>query len=384
MTIRNKNALLLAKIESTSGVDASPVAATDALLVLNPSPPKFSVNNVQTNELSGSLDGLGPLVGGKKAEITFEVYLKGSGTAGTPPEYADLLKACGMAETILGTALPVSAEACAAGGSTTSAILGVSASTTAQAYRGMPINLTGVAAGNSFISDYTSGKAATLTDTMGAAIVATTSYQIPANVVYGPASNNIPSLTMYYYIDGIRYRLVGCRGQMNIKLDTNGVAVLQFTFMGMFLDKADASMPASPVFDATRPPIFLNGKCLINRLPAATRAIQLSDGMQLVFPDDPNAVEGINTPEHTSRRWTGSMDPLETLVATRDLLADMTAGTSRIMHARFGQVAGNRVGITIPQARFTQVNPGDRDGMATNDVQIECVGRESGIFICLY
>ena len=243
MALRTRNAVLLAEIEATEGQDASPSASTDAILVEN-SQPNFNPNLIETDEVTSSLDGAGPIVGGMSAEFSFDVLLKGSGTAGAVPEFGDLIKACGWAETITASAIPASPEACGADGTDTTAVLGTSASSTDKVYRGMPINLSGTPAESSFISDYAgSTKTATLTDKLSAATTAlSTSYQIPANVLYAPASVSIPSVTIYLYLDGVLTKLVGCRGSFNLSLTSGGIGRMSFTFQGMFLSKEDAAV----------------------------------------------------------------------------------------------------------------------------------------------
>lgn len=383
IVLRPRNTVFLAKVEATSGVDAVPTASADAVLINGEPRISFNVNMIQTEEVTGSLDGAGSIQAGMNCEISFDVYVKGSGAAGTVPEWGKLLRACGYAETILAAPVPASAEACAAGGSTTLANLGTSAAAVLQQYRGMPVQFTGTVAGLSFVADYTAAKAATLTDTMSGSIAATTSYQVLANVLYAPASNSIPSLTFYVYSDGILYKFFGCRGDVKNSTQTNNLGVFSFTFKGVFGGKVDAAVP-TPTYDATRPPAFLNAKMTMNRLAAAVSQFSLENGAELAFPDDPNEVEGVSPPVHTSRRMTGSLNPLETLVATRDLMGDFRAGTKRIIHLRYGTVAGNRVAITIPQALYTNQTPSDRNRMMQVDVPFECIGKDSGAFICLY
>ena len=52
--MRNKNTALLAKIETTEGTDAVPVAGSDAVLVENPTV-KYETTSEQTNENTGTL-----------------------------------------------------------------------------------------------------------------------------------------------------------------------------------------------------------------------------------------------------------------------------------------------------------------------------------------
>lgn len=382
MALRSKNSVVLFKIETTAGVENAP-AVTDAVRIEGRPQINLNPNVIQTDESGGSLDGAGPIVGGMKPTFSITVNVKGSGAAGTAPEFGDMLRCSGYSETLTGTAIPAAPEACAAGGTTTLANLGVSAAATANLYRGMPLLLTGTVAGQTFISDYTAGKAATLTDTMSGAIAATTNYQIPANALYSPASSNIPTGTCYIYMDGLLYKFVGCRGNMQLSMTSGGIAQMTFNFYGMFISRTDAAVPAG-TFDATRPVPFIGGKMLYNRLPVKTTQFSIDMNNGVVFPDDANQTYGVSEPDITERRITGTINPLAVTVATRDILTDVLAGTRRIVHARMGNTAGNRFGITIPNAQPTNETPDDRNGLMAQQVPFEATGQDAGAFLCFY
>lgn len=380
--LRSRKAVLLAKIEEAEGVMESLSASSDAILVENLKL-NINANIISTNEVSNSLDGFGDIIGGIKMDVSFDVLLKGSGVAGTPPESGKLLKACGWAEVITATAIPAAAEACAAGGSTVTAVLGASASGTAQTYRGMPVNLSSGVSAHAFISDYTSGKVATVSDTLGGSPDAGTNYQIPVNVLYKPASETIPSLSFEVYMDGQLYKLAGARGTMKFALTSGGIGKMSFDFKGMFISKTDAALP-TPTYDSSRPPLYKVSTVLMNRLVAAINSFNFDMGNTLTQPDNPNAQEGYDPTEITARKMTGSMDPKETLVATRNIMADFRAGTKRILHSRYGTSTGNKIAITIPQALYKGQSPGEREGMMTVDVPFEATGVDAGAFICFY
>lgn len=93
--------VILAKIEGTHGTDSVPVAATNAILCETVA---WSTNSQKMNKrpaVRASLGQLQQIFGGTMAKITLAVELKGSGTAGTAPELGVLLRACGLAETIV-------------------------------------------------------------------------------------------------------------------------------------------------------------------------------------------------------------------------------------------------------------------------------------------
>lgn len=93
---------ILAKVEATYGTDSVPTGAANAMLVSNASF-NLAYNNVERNFIRPFFGGSGQLAGTRFVEINFEIELANSGTAGTAPAWAPVLRACGMAESVLST-----------------------------------------------------------------------------------------------------------------------------------------------------------------------------------------------------------------------------------------------------------------------------------------
>jgi hypothetical protein len=378
-----RNSALTAKIEVTEGVDVSPAPATDAIRIEKPQL-KPVVKTQTTEESSGSLDTAAPIVGGAYMEFTCTVYGKGSGTPATAPEWATLLKICGYAETIVAAAIPAAPEACAAGGSTTTAVLGATAAGTLQLYRGAPVVFTGTVALTTAITDYTAAKTATLGSTATAAIVATTNYQIPVHVRYTPTSAAAPSATLYLYEDGIRYRLVGCRGDAKFSLTANGTLKIDFTIRGMLLDKADISMPTTFVYQPTTKPIWKGNAMYVGQKTAAVSNASFQLGNKLTNPDDPNQTQGFMPAIITARNITGTIDPLMTLVATRNSLSDLLSSVQQSLYLALGSVSGNRIVMTMPLIQHTGVDDTDREGVLAETLNFQNCVNDAGLIIAIY
>lgn len=91
---------ILAKIETSYGVDPTPTGAANAILVRN-------LNITPQNSEIVSRDLVRPYLGNSEqlqasthVTLDFEVEMAGSGTAGTAPAYSPLLRACGLSETV--------------------------------------------------------------------------------------------------------------------------------------------------------------------------------------------------------------------------------------------------------------------------------------------
>lgn len=106
-----RKAAILAKVESTYGTDPTPDGSSDAILT-GPVTIKPIYEKVERQYVSSTLSPLGSVNFGELVEVSFQVELKGSGSAGTAPPIGPLLRACGLDETIVAstsvTYLPIS------------------------------------------------------------------------------------------------------------------------------------------------------------------------------------------------------------------------------------------------------------------------------------
>lgn len=93
--------VVLAKIETTYNTDSVPTGAANAILVENLSHSFEGARMAERSAVRGSLAPLKSLFAGSLLSVSFDVEIKGSGTAGTAPELGVLLRACGFAETVV-------------------------------------------------------------------------------------------------------------------------------------------------------------------------------------------------------------------------------------------------------------------------------------------
>jgi hypothetical protein len=95
------NTVILAKLETTSGTDATPTNTADAVAIRVSNLSVKTVQNfAERDVMTGTFAAPDKLPYSRRGQISFSVEMSASGTAGTAPEWGDLLQACGMAETI--------------------------------------------------------------------------------------------------------------------------------------------------------------------------------------------------------------------------------------------------------------------------------------------
>jgi hypothetical protein len=102
MPLLTRKRLILAKTESVYGTDITP-AGTDAVLVRELEITPQASDTVERELVRPYMGAFQQLLANTRVEVTFQVELAGSGTAGTAPRYGSILKACGFSETVVAT-----------------------------------------------------------------------------------------------------------------------------------------------------------------------------------------------------------------------------------------------------------------------------------------
>lgn len=91
---------ILAKVDATYGTDAVPTGAANAIQLVNSAFQPMLGEEVGRDLMRPYMGHQGVMLVGLYGQLTGEVELSGSGTAGTAPAYGPILRGCGMAEVI--------------------------------------------------------------------------------------------------------------------------------------------------------------------------------------------------------------------------------------------------------------------------------------------
>lgn len=384
--IRPRNVVMLFKAETTEGTDASPSASDAFPFEAEGWSYNAPYSTEESDEATGSLVSGAPLVIGQPAVVTVRFRLKGAGAGSTysasvkPPHHA-LLQSCGW-RGLFSSAI---AAAVITAGSTTSATLGTGFGTTAQAIRGLPLQL---ASGNSsgrlvHVTDYTSGKVATLTDLFGASLNTSVTAALPANWSYAatsPASSatratDHPSGTLYIYEDGRLLKFVGMRGQLTLEGETARPGFASVRLMGIFAGETAASVPAVTVPQHSAPVLAMGDggvtpALLVNRIELAVKRWSLTGPSAMEVTDDPNTAYGFGAPDLDVRAPTLEMDPLTTAKANIDRWNEIMLGSTMTAVIRTIGAAGNRWSLCAPLCGPVMADPEKRGIFRTDGLKL--------------
>lgn len=281
--------LILCKIESVYNTDSTPTGSSDAIQVENISWSLPGLRMIERPLIRTSLGKLKQIYGNSLMEISFDVELKYSGTAGTAPEIDPLFRACGLGVT----------------------------------------NDPGVS------------------DT------------------YAPVSSSIESCTIYYYQDGMLYKLTGCRGELSASLEAGNRGMMTFTMTGHTSAPSDTSL-ATPTYDSTVPVALVGASFTIDSYAGVISKLEFSMGNTIATPPSINAADGFADVQITGRDVIGSIDPEAVLIATEAFDANFRSGAAMALTTGvIGGTAGNKYTISMPAVSYRSIGPGERDGIRT-------------------
>lgn len=381
-----RNRLVLAKTEVTSGTDASPVPATDAVLVEEPKAnPNFELE--QTDEVSGSLDTTQSIVGGGYMERTHRFYAKGSGTPGTAPEFTPYLQAAAMGLTTLAADSANTAQ----DGDTNAITLAAGAPAT---------DLTGfviVTDGGTgdgqtrVITAYnTTTKVATVYPDWTVTPDATTTYSVKAGNLFVPSSTALKTITDYLYKknsgsgNAILHKITGAAANLAFAMQTRQTGKFTATLRGIMTDPVDVANPTGAVFDSVRPRPLRDADAFLDSTRVCFRNFTLDLGNQITQGDCPGAEFGYDPARVTSRKITGRINPQLLVLSDRNAFADLVAGGVKPLWLNWGEVDGNRVSLLIPRLAYTGIEDEDLDGISADGLPFEAIGIDSALYLLFW
>lgn len=267
----------------------------------------------ERSELRGNFNKMDSIPGPAGAQISFEVPLKGAGTAGLPPDYGIALLGCGFQEVrTSGTKVEYKAYATFDGNGTITLVSG--------------------------------------TGTL----------------------NPGPSYSVEFDEDGVRYALKGGWGNVSIDGEVGKPLIAKFSFQGSYVAVSGQAM-----FSESDIALFVNNTVPPTLLSAGVSCPSLSGvcvfekvtwdaGNSIALRKNANDSAGIMGALITDRRPTGSIDPEMVLPGTADVYAAWRAGTpGAVSTVTLGSAAGNKLKIDAPRCIVKSLAPADRNQVRT-------------------
>lgn len=175
------------------------------------------------------------------------------------------------------------------------------------------------------------------------------------------------SVTIYFWSNGTRHKLVGCVGTFSISMEAGQIMTIDFEMTGLYSsDHASDITYPSPTYSNVSPIIFTNANFVYNSISSLKISSLSFDISNSVNPrSDANADTGIQRYYISDREPSGSMDPEKVALSTLNPWTIWDNTTQAEIIAKPDGSAGNIVELTITNATLEVPSYGDRENVKT-------------------
>lgn len=197
------------------------------------------------------------------------------------------------------------------------------------------------------------------------AVVALTS------VTYKPLSAAFKTVSIYYWLDGLLHKMIGCAGNPSFSLNARGIPMVTVKFTGLYSSTTDVALPADSNYSAFLAPKAINKvnttAFSLHGISTPFDTLSIDVGNIVVYRNMPNLEEvGI-----TDRKVSGSISIPMTSVATKAWHSTVVDGTLAGLSMTHGSVAGGIFTISGPKVQLLDPKYSTKDGVAMLDLGLD-------------
>lgn len=173
------------------------------------------------------------------------------------------------------------------------------------------------------------------------------------SATYQPITTGDSTVTMYGYLDGLLFKMTGCKGTVSFELNSKAIPVMKYKFIGEYSAATDTAFPTGMVFTGFQKPMT------VGRVNTPTFSFHgLTPVMQNLSFDVANSLTyrdlvGASGANSSDRKPTGSTTIELPTIAAADFGEIARVGTEGALQIIHGVGAGNIIQIDMPKTQLT-------------------------------
>ncbi|MEW6115387.1 MAG: phage tail tube protein [Nitrospirota bacterium] len=179
------------------------------------------------------------------------------------------------------------------------------------------------------------------------------------------------SASIYFYNDGFLYKVLGCVGN-SLKLSgkTNEIGTIDWEITGLWGGPASITEVAfpTPTYGEVDPQLFRSANFTIDAYAGIIDACEVSVSNSVILRKDANAANGIKRYSTNGREVSFSCDPEVVPLATYNPWSLWDANTPGAANVTFGQTAGKKCVVSLPNVLKDVPKLGEREGIKKYDL----------------
>lgn len=185
--------------------------------------------------------------------------------------------------------------------------------------------------------------------------------------VWTPSSDptDWKTVTLGRWIGGKLYRLAGAMGNPTFNFVAGRPTRVQFEFQGVWVAPSAESL-IEPDFPLSTPPRFAGATLELDSYEPTISQISITLGNAISVHESAHEDAGFYRAFIDTRDVGAEFDPEELLIADHDAHGLWVAGTEAALDLSYSDV-----GVAIPKLQYRDVQPGERNGAATLDINAQ-------------
>lgn len=217
--------------------------------------------------------------------------------------------------------------------------------------------------------------------------------------------NAMESVSIEAYLDGKRWRVKGCMGNVEFIMNHGDVFQGRFTMRGVYNAYGDVALPTNANEIHYIPPVFLGREVRIYEIGASPKGygrdsgnfannpgtpsvvgalnrISINTGNEVILRENSLDPAGVSFAIITDRSPSGSFNPDEVLNTDFDFVSKFVSGTPMRFKTMMGPIGsgetlagdGNTIDIIAPGIVTSSMGDADRDNIQTWDLGFDLTG----------
>jgi hypothetical protein len=183
------------------------------------------------------------------------------------------------------------------------------------------------------------------------------------SVTYAPISSAFKGVTLYFFADGVRHKVTGCRGTWSMALETGEIPKISFSFTGIFNAPTDETQP-SPTFSNQADPVVVNSANTatleVHGYAACLSAFSLDLANENPFRQLAGCTQQVLI---TDRKPEGEVTIEAPTIAQKNYFSAASTQTAGQFSWVHGTTAGNIITFTAPTCTLGSPEYEDSDGV---------------------
>ena len=175
------------------------------------------------------------------------------------------------------------------------------------------------------------------------------------------------AVTIWAFLEDTVYKINGAKGNVVWNLTAGGIAMLDFTLTGEYVKSADTTFPTSITDDGGAPLVAMGNSFDWGTEAPCVETMSFSLNNTVTVPSCLDKTHGAGQTVITGRAPEVSWNPLMTVAADIDQWTPFEAVTQSALAYTLSNSTVD-VDISIPKVEISNIQTGDRDGLATYEI----------------